>query len=160
MEKTHFFSSLDYSDGLLVVTSIFKRYPMQYGTTLGLDGDPQIRPLEFKFEEDGVLYFDTVDNYTSYQEMLNYPYIKICIGDQDEMSYLTVSGRVNFTKEADIVERCFDNSEVLTSQYGSQKDHVIAYYLTETKAQFCTFKPGLSNQVYDLPNKYDRSEKQ
>ncbi|EHO16626.1 hypothetical protein HMPREF9623_01325 [Stomatobaculum longum] len=60
MTNLEFFQSLDYEDGLRVLTKTFDRFSLQYGTTLGLDGKPQIRPLAFKFEEDGVLYFDTV----------------------------------------------------------------------------------------------------
>ena len=59
-----YLQSLDYEDGIGTVTSLLKYWPMQYVTTLGLDGKPKIRPLEYKFEEDGVLYFDTVDFYT------------------------------------------------------------------------------------------------
>ena len=77
-----FFKSLNYEDGLSVVVDVFHRYPLQYATTLGLDGNPQIRPIEFKFEEDGVLYFDTVTFYTSYKELQAHPYIQLCVCDQ------------------------------------------------------------------------------
>lgn len=35
-----FFKSLNYEDGLSVVVDVFHRYPLQYATTLGLDGNP------------------------------------------------------------------------------------------------------------------------
>ena len=44
-ETLAFFKSLDYSDGMSVVKAIFARWPLQYGTTLGLNGAPQIRPI-------------------------------------------------------------------------------------------------------------------
>ena len=69
MTNLEFFKSLDYEDGLGVVTGTLERFPLQYAATLGLDGEPQLRPIEFKFEEDGVLYFDTVEFYTSYAEL-------------------------------------------------------------------------------------------
>ncbi len=47
-----FFKRLNFDDGLSVVVDVFHRFPLQYATTLGLDGNPQIRPIEFKFEED------------------------------------------------------------------------------------------------------------
>ena len=150
-----FFKSLDYSDGMSVVKAIFKRWPLQYGTTLGLNGAPQIRPIEFKFEEDGVLYFDTVTFYRSYREMKEYPYIQLCICDQETMTYLRLGGRVNFTDDKEIIDRCFEESPVLTSQFGNNRDVVIGYYLTEVCAEFSSFSPELSNQVYSLPNKYD-----
>jgi uncharacterized pyridoxamine 5'-phosphate oxidase family protein len=149
-DTLQFFKSLNYDDGLRVVTEIFKYFPMQYGTTLGLDGRPQIRPIEFKFEQDGKLYFDTVTFYTSYKELQAYPYIQLCIGDQETMTYLRVGGRVNFTEDKEIIERCFENSPVLTSQFGNQREVVIGYYLTEVEAEFCSFSTELENRKYRL----------
>ena len=157
MNNIEFFKSLNYENGLSVVKGIFKRFPLQYGTTLGLDGKPQIRPLEFKFEEDGVLYFDTVSTYDSYMEMQQFPYIQICIGDQDSMSYIRVEGKVNFTNEKDVIGRCFDNSPVLTSQFGDDREKVVGYYLTAVNVEFRSFDKELGNHDYKLMNKFDLS---
>lgn len=154
-DSLEFFKSLNYDDGVGVVVDIFERYPLQYATTLGKDGNPQIRPIEFKFEEDGVLYFDTVVFYSSYAEMLEHPYIQICVCDQETMSYVRLGGKINFTKDEDIVNRCFENSEVLTSQFGEARELVIAYYLTEVWAEFSSFSEELESRTYLLTNKYD-----
>ncbi len=153
-----FFRSLNYENGLETVTAILRRFPMQYGTTLGRDGDPQIRPLEFKFEENGALYFDCVDSYESFREMTAHPYLQLCIGDQETMSYLRVGGRVNFTRDPEVIRKCFENSPVLTSQYGDRRDRVVGYYLTEAWAEFASFSPELPNKRYRLMNPYDREE--
>lgn len=155
MTNLEFFQSLDFDDGLSVVTEVFRRFPLQYGTTLGLDGNPQVRPIEFKFEADGVLYFDTVTYYTSYREMLAHPYLQICVGDPETMTYVRLGGRVNFTDDREIVERCFASSPVLTSQFGDNRDVVIAYYLTEVWAEFRSFSPQLPAKAYTLVNQYD-----
>jgi uncharacterized pyridoxamine 5'-phosphate oxidase family protein len=157
-DTLEFFKSLDYDDGLSVVTSVFARWPLQYGATLGLDGNAQVRPIEFKFEQDGVLYFDTVIFYTSYQELLAHPYIQLCICDQETMTYVRLSGKVNFTDDADVIERCFANSPVLTSQFGDHREVVIGYYLTEVTAEFASFSPELPSRSYKLTNKYDSAE--
>ena len=153
-----FFKSLNYEDGLSVVVDVFHRFPLQYATTLGLDGNPQIRPIEFKFEEDGVLYFDTVTFYTSYKELLAHPYIQLCVCDQETMTYVRLGGKVNFTTDQAIIDRCFENSPVLTSQFGNHRDVVIGYYLTEAWAEFASFSPELPNKTYRLPNKFDAAE--
>ena len=150
MNMLDFFRSLDYEDGLSVVTSILQRFPLQYGTTLGLDGAPQIRPIEFKFEYSGLLYFDTVKFYRSFKELKAYPYIQICVCDQETMTYLRLGGKVNFTEEKRIIERCFEESPVLTSQFGDRRDAVIAYYLTEVWAEFRSFSPELQSREYRL----------
>lgn len=154
-EQLAFFKSLDYEDGLSVVVRTFEHFPLQYGTTLGLDGQPQIRPLEFKFEEDGVLYFDTVEFYTSYKEMLAHPVIQICVCDQETMTYVRLQGTVNFTKDPTIIDKCFDHSPVLTSQFGDHKEYVIAYYLTDVWAEFQSFSEELPAKKYQLHNQFD-----
>ena len=151
-----FFKSLNFDDGISVVTDVFHRFPLQYATTLGLDGNPQIRPIEFKFEDDGVLYFDTVTFYTSYRELQAHPYIQLCVCDQETMTYVRLGGKVNFTTDQSVIDRCFENSPVLTSQFGNHRDVVIGYYLTEAWAEFQSFAPELPNKTYQLTNKYDQ----
>ena len=149
-----FFKSLDFEDGIRVVVGTFQRFPLQYAATLGRDGDAQIRPLEFKFEEDGVLYFDTVEYSESYAELQEHPYIQVCICDQETMTYVRLGGKVNFTKDQSVIDRCFEASPVLTL-FGSNREKVIGYYLTEARAEFVSFSDELPNHKYDLPNKYD-----
>lgn len=156
-DTLEFFKSLDYDNGLDVVVQTFRRFPLQYGTTLGLDGNPQIRPLEFKFEEDGVLYFDTVEFYTSYKEMQKHPYLQICICDQETMTYVRLAGTVNFTRDQSVIDRCFENSPVLTSQFGDHREVVVGYYLTDVWAEFQSFSPELQNYTWNLKNRFDRS---
>jgi uncharacterized pyridoxamine 5'-phosphate oxidase family protein len=150
-----FFQSLDFENGLDVVTKVFERYPLQYAATTGLDGNAQIRPIEFKFEEDGVLYFDTVTFYTSYKELQANPYIQLCVCDQETMTYVRLGGKVNFTDNPEIIDRCFENSPVLTSQFGDNREVVIGYYLTEVWAEFSSFSEELPSRSYSLTNKYD-----
>lgn len=155
MTNLEFFESLDYEDGLRVVTQTFDRFSLQYGTPLGLDGNPQIRPIEFKFEQDGVLYFDTVEFYDSYAELQAYPYIQLCVCDPETMTYVRLGGKVNFTKDPAIVDRCFAESPVLTSQFGDDREVVVAYYLTEAWAEFNSFTDGMPRHGYTLTNKFD-----
>ena len=155
MTNLEFFESLDYEDGLSVVTQTFDRFSLQYGTTLGLDGNPQIRPIEFKFEQDGVLYFDTVEFYSSYAELKAHPYIQLCVCDPETMTYVRLSGKVNFTKDPAIVNRCFEESPVLTSQFGNNRNVVVAYYLTEAWAELNSFTDGLPHRSYMLTNAFD-----
>lgn len=155
MTNLEFFKSLDYEDGLSVVVDTFRRFPLQYAATLGQDGNPQIRPIEFKFEENGVLYFDTVEFYTSYAEMQAHPYIQLCVCDQETMTYVRVGGKVNFTKDENIINRCFASSPVLTSQFGDMREAVVGYYLTEVWAEFNSFSEELPRKTYSLRNCYD-----
>ena len=147
-ETMEFFQSLDYENGLEAVVKTFERFPLQYAATLGLDGNAQVRPIEFKFEEDGLLYFDTVTFYTSYKELLAHPYIQICVCDQPTMTYVRVSGKVNFTDDPEVIEKCFENSPVLTSQFGNMREVVIGYYLSDVQTEFESFSPQLTHRRY------------
>jgi uncharacterized pyridoxamine 5'-phosphate oxidase family protein len=155
MSNLEFFQSLDYEDGLDTVVQILNRFPVQYAATLGQDGNPQVRPIEFKFEENGVLYFDTVIYYASYAELQEHPYIQLCVCDPETMTYIRLGGKVNFTDDETVINRCFDESTILTSQFGSNRDVVIGYYLTEVWAEFNSFSEGLSGKTYSLKNMYD-----
>lgn len=155
MTNLEFFKSLNYDDGLSVVVNTFERFPLQYATTLGQDGNPQIRPIEFKFVEDGVLYFDTVVFYTSYAEMQAHPYIQLCVCDPETMTYIRLGGKVNFTKDEAVIKRCFAESPVLTSQFGDKPEVVIGYYLTEAWAEFNSFSEDLPRKTYALTNQFD-----
>ena len=155
MTNLEFFESLDYEDVLSVVTQTFDRFSLQYGTTLGLDGNPQIRPIEFKFEQDGVLYFDTVEFYSSYAELKAHPYIQLCVCDPETMTYVRLGGKVNFTKDPATVNRYFEESPVLTSQFGNNRNVVVAYYLTEAWAEFNSFTDSLPHRSYMLTNSFD-----
>ena len=71
------------------------------------------------------------------------------------MTYVRLGGKVNFTTDETIINRCFAESPVLTSQFGENRDVVIGYYLTEVWAEFCSFSPELPNKTYQLKNQYD-----
>lgn len=116
---------------------------------------PQVRPIEFKFEEGGALYFDTVEFYASYAELQAHPTIQVCVCNPQTMAYVRVGGTVNFTKDPAVVECCFAASPVLTSQFGENRSVVVAYYLTDVWAEFSSFSPELPNRSYRLPNHYD-----
>lgn len=148
MNNEEFFRSLNYGDGIDVIERTFRRFPMQYAATTGLDGRPQLRPLEFKFQKDGRFYFDTVDFYESYKEMQKNPDIMVCIGDQESQSYVRLRGKVRFTKDEDVIRACFANSRVLTEQFGDHPEKVTAYYLEDAEAEFATFLPGLENRKW------------
>jgi uncharacterized pyridoxamine 5'-phosphate oxidase family protein len=66
------------------------------------------------------------------------------------MTYLRVGGKVNFTDDEEVIRRCFEASPVLTSQFGSQRELVIGYYLTDAWAEFSSFSPELENHKYTL----------
>ena len=57
-----------------------------------------------------------------------------------------------------VIDRCFEASPVLTSQFGNNRNVVIGYYLTEVWAEFASFSAELPNKSWKLPNNYDTAE--
>ncbi len=66
------------------------------------------------------------------------------------MTYVRVSGKVNFTDDPEVIEKCFENSPVLTSQFGNMREVVIGYYLSDVQAEFESFSPQLPHHRYTL----------
>ena len=155
MNNLDFFKALDYENGLEVVTKIFDRFPLQYAATIGLDEKPQVRPIEFKFEKDGMLYFDAAKCYRSYAELSKTPYLQICVCDDETNTYLRVSGKAVFCEDEDIIEMCFANSPLLTKQFGDDKKMIIAYFLTDVEAELASFTEGIPARKYILENSKD-----
>ena len=58
------------------------------------------------------------------------------------------------------IDRCFESSEVLASQFGNNRGLMIAYYLTEAWAEFSSFVPELPSRTYSIANKFDEESKQ
>ena len=94
----------------------------------------------------------------AYRELQAHPYIQLCVCDQETMTYVRLGGRVNFTTDQNVIDRCFEASPVLTSQFGNHRDVVIGYYLTEVWAEFSSFSNELPNKTWRLPNKYDAAQ--
>jgi uncharacterized pyridoxamine 5'-phosphate oxidase family protein len=71
------------------------------------------------------------------------------------MTYIRLGGKVNFTDDEEVINRCFEESTILTSQFGTNREVVIGYYLTEVWAEFNSFSEELSGRTYSLKNLYD-----
>ena len=98
---------VDLNDGLTVTKKMLKNYPMQYIGLIGLDGKPKVKAFEFKFEEKGVLYFDTIKNKETHLELLNNPYVEICVADANTYDWIRICGRVEFVDDLHIKQRLF-----------------------------------------------------
>ena len=111
--KESLLKNVDIENGLEVTLTILKAYPMQYIGLIGLDGKPKVKAFEFKFEENGVLYFDIIRNKETHLEMLKNPYVEICVADRKTMEWIRISGKVKFVENQRIKEKLFESSEIL-----------------------------------------------
>lgn len=102
--------------------------------TVGLDGKPKLRPFTFFFEKDGKLWFETSSTKQVYKELLDTPYIEFCASGP-KMSWIRLSGKVNFSDNLDIKRAMFEKTNNLSCLYKNPENPVFkAFSLTNAKA--------------------------
>ena len=70
-----------------------------------------------------------------------------------EINQVKLEGKVCFTEDPEVIERCFAQSEALSLRWADHKELVIGYYLQDVKAEIVSYDPGLPHQIYQLPNR-------
>jgi len=143
--------NVDLNDGLTVTKTTLKAYPMQYIGLIGLDGKAKVKAFEFKFEEKGVLYFDTIKNKETHLELLNNPYVEICVADANTYDWIRISGRVEFVDDLHIKQRLFEESEILRKYYGDASNpDVLPFCLKEVFVKCSSLNPEIGFHEYQL----------
>ena len=132
------------------IVSYLKTAGMQYLATLGLNGKPKVRPFQFMFEEDGKLWFCTSNQKEVYRELQKQPYIELCASGRD-MSWLRLSGKVNFSGRLEIKERIFDLSPLVKGIYRvADNPDFEVFYLSEVTAALTEI--GKAPKIYNPDN--------
>lgn len=149
--KESILKQVDLSQGLQTTLAMLKAYPMQYIGLIGLDGKPKVKAFEFKFEDQGKLYFDTIRNKETHRELLVHPYVEITVADAETMDWIRISGRVVFVNDQRIKEKLFDSSAILRKYYGDASNpDVLPFYLDEVRVQCSSLDPEIGLHEYEL----------
>ena len=90
-------------DKLKRTVQMLKKYPMQYLGVIGLDGKPKVKAFEFKFEENGKLYFDVIRGSETYKELSVNPYCEITVASRKDLEWIRISGKVRFVNEVYLI---------------------------------------------------------
>ena len=70
---------------------------LQYMATIGLDGKPKVRPVQYMVVRDGKLWFCTNSQKAMYAEMQSSPFVELCGSRLEENEIATIkSDRVEF----------------------------------------------------------------
>ena len=124
-----FISLLDAKDPLGTAVQILNRFSPLYVGTVGLDGKPQVRPVFFAEEANGALYFLTAKNSRMYAELSKTPYIEFCAFDTETETTFRLSGKVSFTEDVDVIERCVLSCPTVLQKAGGDRKMLIAFFL-------------------------------
>lgn len=129
--KKSILNNINMDNGLEVTLKMLEAYPMQYIGIIGLDDKPKVKAFEFKFEQDGLFYFDTIKESETHKELSQNPYIELSIADSESLDWIRISGKVIFNEDDVIKEKLLQSSEILRTYYGHQVEKILPFYLSE-----------------------------
>lgn len=147
-----FFSSLDVKDPLGTAVQILNRFSPLYAGTVGLDGKPQVRPFSFAGDANGALWFLTAKNFRMYAELSKTPYIELCAFDSETDVTFRLSGKVSFTEDEDVIERCAVCCPTVLQNAGGDRKTLIAFFLLGAKASLESENALLPSMELRLPD--------
>jgi len=121
------------------VTEFITKSQIQYLSTVGLDGNPKVRPFQFMLEEDGRLYFCTSNQKKVYKEMKANPHVELC-ATGEHFSWIRLSGQVVFSDDMEIKARIQESNELVKSIYQTPNNPVFEiFYLADATAVIADF---------------------
>ena len=129
------------------VVEFLEKNPVNYFSTVGIDGAPKVRPFQFMFEKGGKLFYCTSNQKDVYKQMEKNPRVEICVTGADS-SWIRVSGKAVFVKDAEVKKMILDKNEMIRAIYGSPDNPVFeVFYLADVKAVISDFS-GNPPQVF------------
>ena len=121
------------------IVNFLNENPVQYFSSIGIDGNPKVRPFQFMFEKNGKLYFCTNNQKDVYNEIKNNPYIEICTSSPN-FAWIRLNGKVTFTNDLEIKKAIIEHSPLVKSLYKNAKNPIFeVFYLKDAKATIADF---------------------
>lgn len=114
---------------------------LQYLATIGLDGKPKVRPVQFMVMEDGRLWFCTNSLKAMYAEMMKCPYVELCgsrlLDDEIRTQWVRLSAEVVFEENEHVKDLIIEKSPIVHELYKDRKDRSIfkVFYLRGIRGQ-------------------------
>lgn len=108
---------------------------IQFLATIGLDGKPKVRPMQYMVLEDGKLWFCTNSKKEVFAELQANPCIELCGCklEKNEMQtpWIRFSAEVVFEERQDIRDAIIDKSAIVNALYKTMRDNPIfkVFYL-------------------------------
>ena len=120
------------------VVKFLEENPVQYLATIGRDGKAKCRPFMFSLEKDGKLWFCTNNQKDVYKDMLENPYVEICISSP-QYAWIRISGKVVFENNMEIKENTLKNPIVKETYQTADNPIFEVFYLADAKAVIADF---------------------
>jgi uncharacterized pyridoxamine 5'-phosphate oxidase family protein len=117
------------------VAVYLERVGLQYMATIGLDGKPKVRPVQFMVLEDNRLWFCTNSEKALYRELQVNPSIELCGSrlekDEIQTAWIRLSAEVVFEDNRRVKELIMEKSSIVHELYQNNPDHPLfkTFYL-------------------------------
>jgi uncharacterized pyridoxamine 5'-phosphate oxidase family protein len=102
----------------------------QYLATLGLDGDPKVRPFRFMLEKNGRLFFATSNRKQVFKEMRNHPNVEFCVMGKGG-AWIRLKGRVSFVEDGGLKKEIFDMAANVRNIYKTPDNPALVVFCLE-----------------------------
>ena len=121
------------------IVKFLKENPVQYLSTVGPDGLPQVRPFQFMLEQDGRLYFCTSTQKEVYQSLQTHPYCELCTSSPS-FAWIRVAGKAVFCDDPAIKAQILAQSPLVKSIYHTADNPIFTlFYLEHGRAMIGDF---------------------
>ena len=117
------------------VAAYLERVGLQYMATIGLDGKPKVRPVQFMVLEDNRLWFCTNSEKAMYKELKDCPSIELCGSrlerDEIQTAWIRLSAEVVFEDNRRVKQLIMEKSCIVHELYQDNPDHPLfkTFYL-------------------------------
>jgi uncharacterized pyridoxamine 5'-phosphate oxidase family protein len=99
--------------------------------TVGTDGKPAIRTIQFQFFENGRIYFQTDTNASLYKDLQKLPYIELVSSNREYTESLRISAGVVFEYNYDLINRTLETFPNIKKIYGSADNPILTMFYIE-----------------------------
>lgn len=110
---------------------------IQFLATIGLDGKPKVRPMQYMVLDDDKLWFCTNSKKDVYAELQANPNLEICgcklENDEMQTPWIRFSAKAVFEERQDIRDAIIEKSAIVKTLYKDMRDNPIfkVFYLTD-----------------------------
>jgi uncharacterized pyridoxamine 5'-phosphate oxidase family protein len=121
------------------VVKFLAENPVQYLSSIGLDGKPKVRPFQFMIEEGGRLFFCTNNTKDVFSQLKKHPYVELSVASPTA-AWIRLSGRAVFSKDLELKRKIIAGNELVRSIYKNAENPTFEiFYLDEAGAVIADF---------------------
>lgn len=117
------------------VADCLEKVGLQYMATVGLDGKPKVRPVQFMVEHDGKLWFCTNSKKSMYAELVKNPWIDLCgsklLENEIQTAWIRLSAEAVFEENLEVKKMIMEKSAIVHELYENNAEHPLfkVFYL-------------------------------